>query len=57
MSRAHLAARRAPRAGAIWRVSGRLALDAGIRAARSGGVRTTELRAGLTWAFRVGHAR
>ncbi|HYV67283.1 MAG TPA: hypothetical protein VE964_13655, partial [Myxococcales bacterium] len=38
-------------AGAIWRVSDNLSFDAAVRLARAGGVDTTELRAGLTWAF------
>jgi hypothetical protein len=41
-------------AGAIWRVSDNLSFDAAFRLARAGGVDTTELRAGLTWAFAVG---
>jgi hypothetical protein len=41
-------------AGAIWRVSETLSLDAAFRLARAGGADTTELRAGLTWAFAVG---
>lgn len=44
-------------AGAIWRVRDDLSLDAAIRLARAGGVDTTELRAGLTWAFPVGFPR
>lgn len=44
-------------AGAIGRVSDALSLDAGVRRARAGGVDTTEIRAGLTWAFRVGLPR
>lgn len=40
--------------GAIWRVRDRLSFDAGVRLARAGGVNTTEIRAGLTWAFSVG---
>lgn len=43
--------------GAIWRVSDALALDAAVRRARAGGVDTTELRVGLTWAFGVGFPR
>lgn len=43
--------------GAIWRVRDELSLDAGLRLARAGGVNTTEIRAGLTWAFRVGCPR
>jgi hypothetical protein len=43
--------------GAIWRVSEGLSFDAGVRRARAGGVDTTELRAGLTWSFRVGFPR
>ena len=41
-------------AGAIWRVRDDLSVDAAIRLARAGGVDTTELRAGLTWAFPIG---
>jgi hypothetical protein len=40
--------------GAIWRAADDLSFDAAIRLARSGAVNTTELRAGLTWAFSVG---
>jgi hypothetical protein len=40
--------------GAIWRLREGLSLDAGLRLARAGGVNTTEIRAGLTWAFSVG---
>jgi hypothetical protein len=40
--------------GAIWRVRDGLSFDAGLRLARAGGVNTTEIRAGLTWAFSVG---
>ena len=43
--------------GAIWRVREGLSFDAGVRLARAGGIDTTELRAGLTWAFRVGFPR
>lgn len=43
--------------GAIWRVRDGLSLDAGLRLARAGGVNTTEIRAGLTWAFSVGAPR
>jgi hypothetical protein len=43
--------------GAIWRVRDGLSLDAGLRLARAGGVNTTEIRAGLTWAFSVGVPR
>ncbi len=39
--------------GAIWRVRDGLSFDAGLRLARAGGVNTTEIRAGLTWAFSV----
>jgi hypothetical protein len=39
-------------AGAIWRVSDGLSFDAAVRLARAGGVDTTELRLGLTWALR-----
>lgn len=41
-------------AGVIWRLRDDLSLDAAFRLARAGGVDTTELRAGLTWAFAVG---
>jgi hypothetical protein len=44
-------------AGAIWRVRDGLSFDAGLRLARAGGVDTTEVRAGLTWAFSVGVPR
>jgi hypothetical protein len=40
--------------GAIWRVRDGLSFDAGFRLARAGGVNTTEIRAGLTWAFSMG---
>jgi len=40
--------------GAIWRVRDGLSFDAGLRLARAGGVNTTEVRAGLTWAFSIG---
>jgi hypothetical protein len=43
--------------GTIWRVREGLSLDAAVRRARAGGTRTTELRAGLTWAFGVGFPR
>jgi hypothetical protein len=43
--------------GAIWRVRDGLSFDAGLRLARAGGVNTTEIRAGLTWAFSVGVPR
>jgi hypothetical protein len=43
--------------GAIWRVREGLSFDAGVRLARAGGVDTTELRLGLTWAFKVGFPR
>jgi hypothetical protein len=43
--------------GAIWRVRDGLSIDAGLRLARAGGVNTTEIRAGLTWAFSVGAPR
>ncbi|HEX9289899.1 MAG TPA: hypothetical protein VF904_10265 [Anaeromyxobacteraceae bacterium] len=43
--------------GAIWRVRDGLSVDAGLRIARAGGVDTTEVRAGLTWAFDVGVPR
>jgi len=41
-------------AGAIWRLRENLSVDAALRLARTGGVDTTEIRAGLTWAFGVG---
>ncbi len=44
-------------AGAIWRVSEALSLDAAVRRERSGGVEATELRLGLTWAFAAGIPR
>jgi hypothetical protein len=40
--------------GAIWRASERLSFDAAIRLARAGGITTTEVRAGLTWALPLG---
>lgn len=43
--------------GAIWRLRERLSVDSALRLARAGGVNTTELRVGLTWAFTVGRAR
>ncbi len=43
--------------GAIWRASDGLSFDAGVRLAHAGGMNTTELRAGLTWAFSVGFPR
>jgi hypothetical protein len=43
--------------GAIWRVRDTLSLDAAVRLAHAGGTRTTELRLGLTWAFKVGFPR
>jgi hypothetical protein len=43
--------------GTIWRVREGLSFDAGVRVARAGAASTTELRAGLTWAFRVGPER
>jgi hypothetical protein len=43
--------------GAIWRLREGLSLDAGFRLARAGGVNTTEIRAGVTWAFSVGVPR
>ena len=43
--------------GTIWRVSDRLSLDAAVRLARTGGVNTAEIRAGLTWGFSVGFPR
>ncbi len=39
--------------GAIWRVSEGLSFDAAARMARAGGESTAEIRAGLTWTFRV----
>ncbi len=39
--------------GAIWRVSEGLSFDAAGRMASAGGETTAEIRAGLTWAFRV----
>jgi hypothetical protein len=39
--------------GAIWRVSGALALDGAVRGARAGALGIVELRLGLTWAFGV----
>lgn len=43
--------------GAIGRVREALSFDVGLRVAQAGGVNTTEVRAGLTWAFRVGVPR
>ncbi len=43
--------------GAIWRARDGLSFDAGFRLARAGGVNTTEIRAGLTWAFHIGVPR
>jgi hypothetical protein len=43
--------------GTIWRVREGLSFDAGLRRARAGDTSTTELRAGLTWAFGVGFPR
>ncbi len=43
--------------GAIWRVRDGLSFDAGLRLARASSVNTTEIRAGLTWAFQVGTPR
>jgi hypothetical protein len=43
--------------GGIWRVREDLSLDAAVRLARAGGVDTTEVRAGLTWTFRIGAPR
>jgi hypothetical protein len=40
--------------GTIWRARDGLSFDAGMRRAHAGGVDTTELRIGLTWAFDVG---
>jgi hypothetical protein len=41
-------------AGAIWRVSEALSLDAALRVARGGGATETQVRVGLTWAFAAG---
>lgn len=43
--------------GVIWRVRDGLSFDAAVRRARAGGLDTTEVRAGLTWAFSVGVPR
>lgn len=43
--------------GTIWRASDALSFDAAVRLAHAGGVNTTEVRAGLTWAFSVGFPR
>ncbi len=43
--------------GVIWRASDGLSFDAGVRLAHAAGMNTTELRAGLTWAFNVGFPR
>lgn len=43
--------------GAIWRPRDGVSFDAGVRLARAGGLNTTEVRAGLTWAFTVGFPR
>lgn len=43
--------------GAIWRVRDALSFDVAVRRAREAGVRTTELRLGLTWAFAAGFPR
>jgi len=43
--------------GAILRLREELSIDAGVRLARSGGVDTREIRAGLTWSFGVGIPR
>jgi len=43
--------------GAILRLREELSIDAGVRLARAGGADTTEIRAGLTWAFGVGIPR
>ncbi len=43
--------------GTIWRASEGLSFDAGVRLARAGGVNAAELRAGLTWGFRMGFPR
>jgi len=40
--------------GAIWRALDDLSFDAALRLARAGGVNTTEVRVGLTWAFSAG---
>ncbi len=49
----HELPRRSALAGAIWRASEGLSLDAAVRVARAGTIGTTELRVGLTFAFRV----
>lgn len=38
-------------AGAIWRASGALSFDVGVRRAHAGGEQIREFRLGLTWAF------
>lgn len=43
--------------GAIWRFSERLSVDAAVRRGRADGIRTTEIRLGLTWAIAVGFPR
>lgn len=43
--------------GAIWSVREGLSFDSGLRLARAAGVDTTEVRLGLTWAFKVGAPR
>ncbi len=43
--------------GAIWRVRPELSLDAGLRLSRAGGVSSSEVRVGLTWAFAAGFPR
>lgn len=44
-------------AGAIWPVREGLAIDAALKVARVGGEDVVEVRAGLTWAFRLGVPR
>jgi hypothetical protein len=39
--------------GGIWQINRAVALDTAARAARQEGVRTVELRAGLTWTFGI----
>ncbi len=43
--------------GGIWRATDNLSFDAALRIARAGDVTTTEVRAGLTWAFSLGFPR
>ncbi len=40
--------------GAIWRARDELSIDTALRLAREGDLNTTEVRLGLTWAFKVG---